>query len=211
MQFNKYSINWQVLIRLVLIFSIGIAAIAKCTAQEVEQIGTYPVSTTDPASLQNRPTFPAYPHEVDPVSRRMTFRYEPIKERSTWSFKKSLVRCVVPTVWSAGTGAIGAINQVDLFKTDAFLDAHPKLNRAYWDRSISYQNKRFLGASRDGYHDTQKLHAWGMGLIGGAITLPIVHNYQQQKKWQTVVDLGLMLLCSFTSYQIVSQAVYNAY
>ena len=84
---KKINFNYPVLIRLVLIFSIAAAAIGQCHAQAVQDIGTQPVSYTDPVTLTAQPTFPVQHHEVDPITRRLTFKYEAVSERKNHGLK----------------------------------------------------------------------------------------------------------------------------
>ena len=206
MKFNKDSVN-----RVVLIFSIAIAAIAKCTAQEVEQIGAYPVSTTDPATLENRPTFPVNRREIDPVTRRLTFQYEAVSERSTWTLKKSLVRAIVPTVWGGIAGFSGAVSEVVIFRREKLFDKYPDLNAQYWDYTISWQNKKLWGAARDAHHDFARLESLFMGGIGASIAFPICHNYKHQKRWQTALDIGAMFAASFFSYSAINTLTWHQF
>lgn len=192
-----------IIVRIFAILGILAGIYSQCTGQ-------IPIAETNAVTL-NQQVIHKVTSEVDPLSRRMTLQYEAITERSDWSLGKSFIRAIVPTIYAGGTAYIGAMNQVDLLKGESLLRQHPNLNRQYFDRRISWQNKKLLWAARDFYHDSYKVHAWGMGAVGASIAVPLVHNWSSQKKWQTAIDAAVMLLCSAGSYICVSHITYNAY
>jgi len=79
------KIQRKITIALILCIVVGI--IGRCTGQAVEEIGTYPVSETNSVTLKEQPTFPVSAHEIDPVTRRLTFRYEAVSERKNHGLK----------------------------------------------------------------------------------------------------------------------------
>ena len=129
-----------------------------------------------------------------------------------YDYKAAFKKAIPGSILSFTGGTAGGLREGLLFRKNEFFRAFPNANRNYWDRDISWQNPKFMGAAWDGYHHAQYLHLFGVytgGAIAGINIAAPYHKGVKRKFGHKVLDVLIHAGTGFIAYNLGSMLVYN--
>jgi hypothetical protein len=129
-----------------------------------------------------------------------------------YDYKAAFKKAIPGSILSFTGGTAGGLREGLLFRKNEFFRAFPNANRNYWDRDISWQNPKFMGAAWDGYHHAQYLHlaaTYTGGAFAGINIAAPYHKGQKRKFGHKVLDVLIHAGAGFVAYNLGAVLVYD--